>query len=693
MALPRPIRAATLELTQARLDVFDPADAVELLVDCGINTVVSFALGYGRGEAYYASAYAKPHPCLNGRDLLGDVLEVTHRHGLAFCAYVNSFFGGPEFHVEHPEWTQKWADGSETVQGDAKALCINSPYRQHIIEVSDEVAGRYPIDAFYLDEPSLQSWCACKWCAERFELDTSFELPRESQPGTRRFAAFMQWRSDVVTEFIGAVGEAVRQARPGVEFFAQHAFPLASTAPELRRHLFGSATSDRMPPQWEGWYRPAFYGQDIVKASAQLDLVGLEPWRRFVDQPVWWEGVCVSYARAASGGKTVLPLMEYPHFPWGLSRLSDDELAVNCADVTANGGDLWFPMYAPDAADRAGWRVLGNVFRALDGALPLGSVSAADVAVLVSRRSAERYGQGKADRRYLDDLTGVIQLVRELHLPYRILSAETLDAAALLPVRTLLVPSAACLDERECSLIEAWVRGGGRLIATGPLATHDETGSHRGNTLLADLIGARISDNEILAGFGYLVPAQTSLSDASTRYPVREAQFEVTPISAERVLDLAPSWDLFSPPEDADTYPSVTTNRVGDGIAALCPLPIGTIRRRFEGYETREMLSRLLDVTEVDPDLQPLEVGIDVALHTWLCGADLHVFFINTTSIETSGQVSSLDRQTIDVRGPYRTAKSVRGEQLYAERTGHGLRVELRRLDTWDAVVLSAAGD
>ena len=43
--------------------------------------------------------------------------------------------------------------------------------------------------------------------------------------------------------------------------------------------------------------------------------------------------------------KNVLPLMELPHFPWSLLNLNKDEIVFNIADVQANGGGTWYPMY------------------------------------------------------------------------------------------------------------------------------------------------------------------------------------------------------------------------------------------------------------------------------------------------------------------------------------------------------------
>ena len=693
--LPSPIRAVTLELTQARLDVFDPRATVGFLAERGVNTIVCFAVGYGRGEAYYPSALAPEHPLLHGRDLFGEVCALAAERGLATIAYVNALFGGPEFFAPHPDWTQRWADGRESTQTEAKMMCPNSPYGEHIVAVAAEIATRYPIAGFYLDEPSLQSWCACASCKDRFRRDTGHALPLAIARGTPEFARFLGWRESIITGFVGAVGDAVRAARPGAAFFAQHAFPMASTSQPHLRRLFWGKSSGRTPPQWEGWYRPSFYGQHIAAVAESLDLVGIEPWRRFVGQPAWWPGACVSYARSAGRGKPVLPLMEYPHFPWGLGRLSDSELAVNCADVIANGGGLWFPMYAPDDADREGWDTLNGIFASLDGIRPPGAEQVAPVGILFSRLSAERFGADDVEERYLDDVIGAIQLARELGLPYRVLAEDTLSADDLAATTVLVAPSAAAMGAAAANLIREWVSSGGKLVATGWVATHDETGALREEPLLTDVFGARLGPDSLHAGMGYLVAHVASGLPAGARIPVRDEQPVVTPTSAAPLFDVLPSWELFAPPAAGPTSSSVTVNAFGSGKAVYCGIQLGRLRRRFELFEARSVLRAMLAA------LEPLSIPIagqglapEVGLHPWRAGDGLQLILVNGTSLEATGTVPPLGPQAVVVDRailplqPTVTSRrgnrvSIRGDERYLEITVDGLH-------EWDCLVVSS---
>lgn len=688
------MRAVTLELSQARLKGFDPETTVDFVAERGFNTVVCFAIGYGGGEAYYPSALAPEHPDLRGRDLFGAVCDASHERGLAVIAYVNALFGGPQFFEPHPDWTQRWADGRESTQIAARMLCPNSPYGEHIVAVAGEIARRYPIDGFYLDEPSLQSWCACDFCQARLVMEMGEALPLAIERGTESFARFLSWRESVITEFIQNVAGAVRTERPPAAFFAQHAFPLASTAQPHLRHLYWGEDSGRTPPQWEGWYRPTFYGQNIAQVAPVLDLIGIEPWRRFVAQPAWWPGACVSYAHSAGRGKPVLPLMEYPHFPWGLGRLSDSELEVNCADAVANGGDLWFPMYAPDAADRDGWDTLHAIFGRLEGARPNDAQQIAPVGILFSRRSAERFGANDVEDRYLDDVIGSVQLARELGLPYRVLSEDTLDASVLRKTSLLLLPSTACLDPATAASIADWVKEGGSLIASGWTGAHDENGALRQEPLLTNLLGVHLGPESLHTGLGYLVPHGATGLPSERRIPVRDDQPVVHVTQAEALCDVMPSWDLYAPPAEASTSVSVTRHRFGEGTAVYCGIAIGRLRRRFELFEAREVLKLLLDAAGG----HGLPVGghalaPEVGLHLWQAGNDLRIFLVNFTSLEQSGQAASLGPQSLHVSSSMApTAPRVashRGAHVAVTTADDGWLVQVERLDEWDCLVVT----
>lgn len=676
------IRAVTLELSQVSPREFDSKSTVEYFASRGFNTLVVFAVGYLYGEAYFPSAVVTPHEELDGRDLFGEILTEARTRELKVFAYVNSFFGGAEFFEPHHDWTARWADGRETTQGRAKGMCLNSPYAEVIARASAEVCEKYDIDGLYLDEPSLQSWCACAFCKEKHKQATGLELPLSPDGDQREFTRFLDWRSQCVADFVGRVGRECRRVRPSITYFAQHAFPLSSTSHTLHKHLFWGSTSGRTPPQFEDWYRPSFYGQDIRRVGEHLDMIGIEPWRRFAGYPAWWQGACVNYARAAGRGKPVLPLMEYPHFPWGLGRLSDDELHTNCADVIANGGDLWWPMYAPGAADRGGWDALSAMFKELTPIRPSGSVDLAEIGILVSRNSAERFALGKVDEYFLDDLLGTIQIIRELHLAYRLVVDENLTADELSGLRALVAPSAACLTERSANLVNDYVREGGVFVAQGFVGTHDDAGLPRSTQLLEALIGARLGPERKHAWLGYLIPR----AETSSRVLVRDEFPELGSVKSQVLYDIAPSRDLFAPPRLSDLSPGLVRNQVGKGVAFAIAPSLGRLRLRYELFEAVSLYRELLG--SLDWQVRGDQLGPQVGLHVWRTNSELRVVLVNQSGISETSRLACLANQGVTIAGATK-ATSLRGSKLDVRTHSNGIHVNLHELRHWDCIVAS----
>lgn len=678
----KPLRAVTLELCQARLDRFDADRTVSFLAERGFDTIVCFALGYARGESYFPSSFAPPHPELAGRDILAEVIAASAARGLRAFAYVNALFGGPE---HDPSWRQARLDGTPTVQGEAYAMCPLSGYGDHIVRVAEEIATRYAIDGLYLDEPSFQSWCACPACLHAYPA-----MPRSTSFGDPAFSAWLAWRSRAIAAFVERVGATVRAARPGTTFFAQHAFPLAATTSGA---VWGTGSS-RIPAEFSGWYRPSFYAQDAVLVSRSLDLVGIEPWRRIVNAPPWWPGACVSYARSAGRCRHVVPLLEYQHFPWSLNAQSASELAAAAADATANGGSLWYAMYAPDDADRDGWDTLGRTIAELDRA-PSSGEPVEHVRVLASRRSAERFGAEAAEARYLDDLIGTIGIVRSLHLPFGVSSAEMLSTRDLEGTAVVLVPSAACLSAAEVAVLTTFVEDGGGLVLLGESATMDEHGRPLGHSLLDDLAGVETrGSDEVGTAYASILEAVGELP-AGARLPVQGALPRLRPAGARVLATLRPANDMFSPPAGESDRPVVTAVRRGPGTVVHAGAPWGRLWLRSGVTEAARLVRSLLELAEPRPSPVTVEAPGSVGICAWRAEGELVVWLVNFTDVEQHGEVATVGPVRICIHASEQAtgrAGTVRGTTIEPRGESDRLVLELPYLAEWECVRIELAG-
>jgi hypothetical protein len=113
-------------------------------------------------------------------------------------------------------------------------------------------------------------------------------------------------------------------------------------------------------------------------------------------------------------------------------------------------------------------------------------------ALLVSDNTRTFYGRdpGKVEVRYLAGVLGAFRACVEEHLPLTLINDWNLNAADLAKYKVLILPNAACLDERQVKGIDEFVRQGGGLVASLDTALFDEFGTPRENFALAHVFGA-----------------------------------------------------------------------------------------------------------------------------------------------------------------------------------------------------------
>lgn len=600
---PRPaemlLRGATIELPLADLKTFAPGPSVEFVQKAGANMVVAFALGYLFGETYYPSRFAPPHPDLGGRDLFGEIVRETKARGLLSIAYVNTQWAGKHVTEAHPDWVQRRRDGSSTPQDEALAICPNSPYADTLVAIIKEIGERYPVDGFFIDEPSLQSWCSCRYCRDKFQRETGRPLPTEPGWGTAEWRQFLDFRFRTVSDFCNRLHDAAHAARPGCLVWSQYHFPMSTPALPAQRRKYG-LVSPRIPEDVDDWYRPTFYGERLEGFVGTEDVVSIESYRRSVDQPVWWVGATVNHGRAFADGKPVLMLTEYPQFPWSLTALSAAELQVMIADIVANGGNPWFAWYGPGVGDPRGWQAIGTMYRALARAESslVGLRPAAQVALLHSRTTADNYGQDRVTDRYLDEVLGWYQALLERHVPVSIVPDAHLTPEGLAGYKAVILPNTACLSREARSTLAAYVKAGGGLVATydaGRLDTTGDPASPEDQAAFDRLLGVKRSGEKDFFFLGYLEWADgralPNPAAPGVKLPYRDDQLNLALDGGEVQAGYVSMIGTFSPVQvGGELPPAVVANRVGEGRVVYFAGSLGKQYRRDGSPEVADAL-------------------------------------------------------------------------------------------------------
>ena len=148
---------------------FDVEAFTDRIERCGVD-YLTFHARCNLGMAYYDTKIGIKHPSLK-YDLFGKLAEACQRKGIALTAYLNGGISSAEG-VLHRDWTTLAFDGREyrdpRFTPYVRTMCYNSPYRDHLISMVEEIAKKYPVSGFFID--CLQVfYCVCPICVKEMK--------------------------------------------------------------------------------------------------------------------------------------------------------------------------------------------------------------------------------------------------------------------------------------------------------------------------------------------------------------------------------------------------------------------------------------------------------------------------------------------------------------------------------------------
>ena len=195
--------------------------AVDRLARLNFNTI--YPTVWQGGYTLYPSPVAKrvfgksldPHPELQGRDVLQEIVKEGHKKGLAVIPWFEFGFMAPansELAKQHPEWLTKKRDGSTIkMEGQEPRVWLNPFHpevQQFILDLITEIVANYDIDGIQFDDhfglPSEFGYD--DYTMGLFEK----ELPGLSPSQDPKETFWVRWRADKINEFMERVFYAVK---------------------------------------------------------------------------------------------------------------------------------------------------------------------------------------------------------------------------------------------------------------------------------------------------------------------------------------------------------------------------------------------------------------------------------------------------------------------------------------------------
>jgi hypothetical protein len=458
----RAMRWMQVAFTEDNPADYDPKFWLDLFKRTHTDAV---CLSAGGSIAFYPSHLPLHHRAkyLGDHDSFGEMVKGCRALGLNIIARVDPHAMAEEVFAAHPEWSACTEDGKPRrhwAAPDMYVTCQNGGFMFEFMPlVLKEITERYAPDGFFGNRWNGSGMCWCASCRAQFRAATGMDLPRSNETDEAVKQAYVAWDKDRRWAQYTLWNEAVKAVKP------------------------------------DGFFAPN-YGMNDPRAH--IPLVTIDRQGRSGITPPWMNGKYAKIARSVVGMLPVVGLFnvgvdEETH-RWKDSVQAGPELECWAHSGVAQGFRPWMckfnaivldARWVPTVEKMYGWHWRNEKYLR-------NTENLARVAV-VNAVQSQTLDRAKA----LDAQNGYCQALVEARIPFEVIDDRLLDQAAR--YRVLVLPNVFALSDAQCDQLRAYVRNGGRIVATNQTSLHDENGKRRTNFGLADLFGCdfagQIDDN------------------------------------------------------------------------------------------------------------------------------------------------------------------------------------------------------
>ncbi len=558
------------------------------------------------GWAYYPTKVGYRHPHLEG-DLFGTEVDLAHKNGLSTIGYYALGWDNMAG-LRHPDWI--WRDERGLQQHEWHygwyVPCLDSPYRQFVLGMLEEVFSNYEIEELWLDDYGIKfgefygsganPLCFCGYTEDAWNREHPGDPYRAGMNDREGWVSRLKWHEKrIMIDFQDEVIALGRKLRP-------NCLILLNASPEV------------LPDVIQEKIGFNFSETHTTPTGIALESILVRGWGR----PDYQAGFYTSYGFMDT-------------YPGNLGRVKADTRLVQNARVFYIGDAPLIPDLDKNGYSTRYMGIATETFedvRKVDHLL--GEIEPVySTAMLYSEISTR--GELAAQKRPYDFTASVEGALEALTYAGR--SVESVPEFRLTPefldqFETLVLPEVEVLTDAETEMIRKWVQAGGTLVASGPCGLTGENGQTRSNFPLADVLGVDYVSEErrymydyegkYKKGFigMYLRPSDHPLAKGLGEGTVGAAGtfLYLKRTTAVQVMEyilpfmvIHPEEHLFysegpPPPGKESGGSAVTYNKFGKGQAVYIGLPI--FRNVSMRLEVPEMIQdRLIWVRKWIPDV------------------------------------------------------------------------------------------
>jgi hypothetical protein len=439
--------------------------AIAAARDAGAESLMFYTQDHW-GYAFYPSDSAVRHPHLKF-DLFGSECSLARKAGISTIAYYSLQFNN-QCAISHPDWAWVNAEGvPQRFYGRWRIVCLDTPYRQYVLSMMDEVFSGYEVDELFLDifgiqfamynGSGLNPFCFCRHTEDAWNKEYPGDPYREGFKTREGWERRFQWHQRrTMTDMLDEIIARARKHRPNL-LVSLNGGPESFPDDIMQRVSY-------------------IYAEPLdCPTGIALGSILMRGWGR----PYFQAGIFTEYGYSDT-------------YPADLARVQADALIVqnarsffvgNAPVVSGVDGqgfsNRWF------AVAKNTWEDVRNVDCLLGPDLqPLLST-----AMLYSELTRKELEAEKRPYDFRHSTLGALEMLTYAGRPVESLPDFNLKPEILDQFEVLVLPEVLVLSAEQADAIRQWVNKGGTLISSYRCGLLDEHYKPRDNFTLADVLG------------------------------------------------------------------------------------------------------------------------------------------------------------------------------------------------------------
>src|SRR5215210_5463588 len=411
---------------------------VQSMVDASANVVL---INVGGIVANYPTKlpYHYKNPYMK-EDLVGDLIKGLHAKGIKVIGRFDFSKINETLAAQKPEWLYVSTAGKNVNYNGQVHTCINGGYQQEYgKEILKEAITTYPLDGIFFNmigyttsdySGNYYGICQCENCKKRFQDSTGHTLPVKADmndPVFREYNAFKKTTAD--------------------KLFTQIRDHIKSLNPKLMINTYADA------------------GVDMIASESGAELTPGYEWNYSATDNV--KRVLGSYKDRSPGNLLIyFQAIGYRHV-----GTSPNMAKVWMLENMLHGAPLGFVVVGTlvNYEDRIFIPTLNNLY----------GFHKTNEKLFTNLQAVNKLALIRGSR---DEYEGMIKLLSEEHIMYDIIEPSVLgtERTPRKPeeYEALILGDVSSMDDRLISVIDNYVKSGGKLLTTGFTSTNDVSGKH-----------------------------------------------------------------------------------------------------------------------------------------------------------------------------------------------------------------------